>query len=31
MPGIIVAIDGSDHSQRALQWAMKEAMIRTRR
>jgi nucleotide-binding universal stress UspA family protein len=28
MPGIIVGIDGSGHSQRALQWAMKEARIR---
>lgn len=28
MPGIIVAIDGSGHSQRALQWAIKEAVIR---
>jgi nucleotide-binding universal stress UspA family protein len=25
MPGIIVGIDGSGHSQRALTWAMKEA------
>jgi nucleotide-binding universal stress UspA family protein len=28
MPGIIVGIDGSGHSQRALQWAMNEAAIR---
>ncbi len=28
MPGIIVGIDGSGHSQRALGWAMKEAAIR---
>jgi nucleotide-binding universal stress UspA family protein len=28
MPGIIVGIDGSGHSQRALEWAMKEAAIR---
>ena len=28
MPGIIVGVDGSGHSQRALQWAMKEAAIR---
>ena len=28
MPGIIVGIDGSDHSGRALEWAMKEAAIR---
>lgn len=28
MPGIIVGIDGSDHSQRALEWAMKEAALR---
>ncbi len=28
MPGILVGIDGSDHSQRALEWAMKEAAIR---
>jgi nucleotide-binding universal stress UspA family protein len=27
MPGIIVGIDGSGHSQRALTWAMKEAAI----
>ena len=25
MPGIIVGIDGSGHSQRALTWALKEA------
>ena len=28
MSGIIVGVDGSGHSQRALQWAMKEAAIR---
>jgi nucleotide-binding universal stress UspA family protein len=28
MPGIIVGIDGSDHSERALEWAMKEAGLR---
>jgi nucleotide-binding universal stress UspA family protein len=28
MPGIIVGIDGSDHSRNALEWAMKEAAIR---
>jgi nucleotide-binding universal stress UspA family protein len=28
MPGIIVGVDGSDHSQRALVWALKEAAIR---
>jgi len=28
MPGIIVGVDGSGHSQRALEWAMKEAVIR---
>ena len=28
MSGIIVGIDGSGHSQRALEWAMKEAAIR---
>lgn len=28
MPGILVGIDGSGHSQRALEWAMKEAAIR---
>jgi nucleotide-binding universal stress UspA family protein len=28
MPGIIVGIDGSVHSDRALEWAMKEAAIR---
>ena len=28
MPGIIVGVDGSGHSQRALQWAMQEAAIR---
>ena len=28
MPGIIVGIDGSGHSQRALEWAMREAAIR---
>jgi nucleotide-binding universal stress UspA family protein len=28
MSGIIVGVDGSGHSQRALDWAMKEAAIR---
>ena len=27
MPGIVVGIDGSDHSERALEWAMKEAAL----
>jgi hypothetical protein len=25
MPGIVVGIDGSEHSQRVLEWAMREA------
>jgi nucleotide-binding universal stress UspA family protein len=28
MPGILVGIDGSGHSQRALEWAAKEAAVR---
>ena len=28
MPGVIVGVDGSGHSQRALEWAMKEAALR---
>jgi nucleotide-binding universal stress UspA family protein len=28
MPGIIVGVDGSDHSRRALQWAVGEAAVR---
>lgn len=28
MSGIIVGVDGSGHSQRAVEWAMKEAAIR---
>ncbi len=28
MPGIIVGIDGSGHSRRALEWAVREAAIR---
>ena len=28
MPGIIVGVDGSDHSRRALRWAMQEAVLR---
>jgi nucleotide-binding universal stress UspA family protein len=28
MPGILVGIDGSGHSERALEWAMKEAALR---
>jgi len=26
MPGILVGVDGSDHSRRALEWAMREAV-----
>lgn len=28
MPGILVGIDGSEHSRRALEWAVREAAIR---
>jgi nucleotide-binding universal stress UspA family protein len=28
MPGIIVGVDGSGHSQQALRWAMNEAAVR---
>jgi nucleotide-binding universal stress UspA family protein len=28
MPGILVGVDGSDHSRRALAWAMREAVQR---
>jgi nucleotide-binding universal stress UspA family protein len=28
MPGIVVGVDGSAHSQRALEWAIKEAGMR---
>jgi nucleotide-binding universal stress UspA family protein len=28
MPGILVAVDGSDHSRRALEWAIHEAAVR---
>ena len=28
MAGIIVGVDGSGHSQRALEWAAKEAVLR---
>jgi len=28
MPGIVVGVDGSGHSQRALEWAMHEAALR---
>ena len=29
MPGIVVGVDGSAHSERALDWAMREAAIRS--
>lgn len=28
MPGVIVGVDGSEHSQRALEWAAREAALR---
>lgn len=28
MPGIVVGIDGSEHSRRALEWAAREAAVR---
>lgn len=28
MPGIVVGIDGSEHSHRALEWAVREAALR---
>jgi nucleotide-binding universal stress UspA family protein len=28
MPGIVVGIDGSEHSARVLEWAMREAVLR---
>ena len=28
MPGVIVGVDGSDHSRYALRWAMQEAVLR---
>jgi len=28
MPGILVGIDGSDHSRKALEWAVREAGLR---
>jgi nucleotide-binding universal stress UspA family protein len=28
MPGIVVGVDGSEHSQRSLEWAMREAALR---
>ncbi len=28
MPGIVVGVDGSEHSQRVLEWAVKEAVLR---
>lgn len=28
MPGIVVGVDGSEHSQRSLEWAMSEAALR---
>lgn len=30
VPGIIVGVDGSSHSRRALQWALSEAAGRAR-
>jgi nucleotide-binding universal stress UspA family protein len=29
MPGIIVGFDGSDHSRRALEWAIREGSVST--
>ena len=26
MPGIVVGVDGSEHSQKVLEWAMNEAV-----
>jgi nucleotide-binding universal stress UspA family protein len=28
MPGIVVGVDGSEHSQRVLEWAVREAALR---
>jgi nucleotide-binding universal stress UspA family protein len=28
MPGIVVGVDGSEHSERVLEWALKEAALR---
>ena len=28
MPGIVVGVDGSDHSRHALEWAIREAAVR---
>ena len=28
MPGIVVGVDGSEHSQQVLEWAMKEAELK---
>ena len=28
MPGIVVGVDGSEHYQQALEWAMKEAALK---
>ena len=28
MPGIVVGVDGSEHSDEILEWAMKEAALR---
>jgi nucleotide-binding universal stress UspA family protein len=28
MPGVVVGVDGSSHSQRALEWAINEAAVR---
>jgi nucleotide-binding universal stress UspA family protein len=28
MPGIVVGVDGSEHSRRALEWAVREAALR---
>ncbi len=28
MPGIVVGVDGSEHSHKVLEWAMNEAALR---